>query len=100
MRKSLDAVLSFAAFVIMPLANAQEETSKLEAYGGYNYVRFNISAKVADFPPRRRSMETAEAVNSSTTRTAGLALWEISPATTCQLQADTKKRLPTSSGPE
>lgn len=34
-----------------PPAKAQNEIPKLEAYGGYDYVRFNINASVSGFPP-------------------------------------------------
>jgi opacity protein-like surface antigen len=32
-------------------ASAQTETSALELYGGYDYVRFNVNARVVGFPP-------------------------------------------------
>ena len=51
MRKLLAAVQLLAVFAIVPPANAQEETPKLDIYGGYYYVRFSISAKVEGFPP-------------------------------------------------
>jgi outer membrane protein with beta-barrel domain len=51
MRNSLVMVLLFAAISAAPSLWAQEEPSKLELYGGYDYVRFNISAKVNGQPP-------------------------------------------------
>jgi len=51
MTKILTAILLFAALVVVVPANAQEGTAKLELYGGYDYVRFNINANVAGFPP-------------------------------------------------
>lgn len=44
-------VLLLAAFGIALPAKAQNETSKLEAYGGYDYVRFNVNTRVSDVPP-------------------------------------------------
>jgi hypothetical protein len=40
-----------AAICVAPAVSAQEELSKLELSGGYNYVRFNINAKVNGQPP-------------------------------------------------
>ncbi|MGA7921431.1 MAG: hypothetical protein WCA38_17360 [Candidatus Acidiferrales bacterium] len=54
--------ISCAVFLLLGIlgaawpAKAQDETPKLEAYGGYDYIRFNINAKVSGFPP-------AESVN-------------------------------------
>jgi len=50
MRKSLAVVLLFAAFAA-PTLKAQEQPSRVELYGGYDYVRFNINANVSGQPP-------------------------------------------------
>lgn len=51
MRNSL-AVVSLLALMIGPTAlRAQDEVPKLELYSTYNYVRFNINAKVSGQPP-------------------------------------------------
>jgi hypothetical protein len=51
MRNSFAAVLFFAAISVAPALWAQEEPSKLELYGGYEYFRFNINAKFNGQPP-------------------------------------------------
>ena len=51
MRNSLAVALLFAAIAVAPAVRAQEEPSKLELYGGYSYIRFNINAKVNGQPP-------------------------------------------------
>jgi hypothetical protein len=51
MRTSLTVMLLFAAISAAPALWAQEEPSKLELYGSYDYVRFNINAKVSGQPP-------------------------------------------------
>jgi hypothetical protein len=51
MGNSLAVVLLFVAISGAPALWAQEEPSKLELYGGYDYVRFNINAKVNGQPP-------------------------------------------------
>jgi opacity protein-like surface antigen len=51
MKKSLCVVVFIAVFGIVLPAKAQDETPKLELYAGYDYVRFNVTAKVAGFPP-------------------------------------------------
>jgi outer membrane immunogenic protein len=51
MRNSLVVVSLLAAICVAPAVSAQEELSKLELSGGYNYVRFNINAKVNGQPP-------------------------------------------------
>jgi len=50
MRKSL-AVVSLLAALAAPTLKAQEQPSKVELYGGYDYVRFNINANVSGQPP-------------------------------------------------
>jgi hypothetical protein len=51
MRHSLAVMLLFAAIVAAPALRAQEEASKLELYGSYGYVRFNINSRVSGQPP-------------------------------------------------
>lgn len=51
MKKLFAAVLWVAALAVVLPAHAQEGTSKVELYGGYDYVRFNINARVEGFPP-------------------------------------------------
>ncbi len=51
MRKLIAIAVLFGLFGIALRAEAQEEASKLELYGGYYYVRFNINANVAGVPP-------------------------------------------------
>jgi hypothetical protein len=50
-RKSSAVVLILTVIGMALPAKAQDETPKLEAYGGYDYVRFNINANVSGFPP-------------------------------------------------
>jgi hypothetical protein len=50
-RNSLAVVLLFAAFSAAPALRAQEEPVKLELYGGYSYIRFNMNARVNGQPP-------------------------------------------------
>jgi opacity protein-like surface antigen len=49
MRNTLVVLFLFTA--TMPALWAQDEPSKLELYGGYDYVRFNINAKISGQPP-------------------------------------------------
>jgi hypothetical protein len=51
MRNSLAVVLLLAAISSAPSVWGQDDLSKLELSGGYNYVRFNINAKVSGQPP-------------------------------------------------
>jgi opacity protein-like surface antigen len=55
MRNSLAVVFLFVSIGITPAVWAQDEgqaaASKLELYGGYDYVRFNINANVSGQPP-------------------------------------------------
>ena len=51
MRNSFAVVLLFAAMGIAPTLRAQQEPSKIELYGGYDYVRFNINTNVSGQPP-------------------------------------------------
>lgn len=51
MRNSIGVLLLLVAAGAAQTLNAQETASKLELYGGYNYIRFNINANVAGQPP-------------------------------------------------
>ena len=51
MRNSLAVVLLLGIFGSVPPAIAQEETSKLDLYGGYDYVRYNANPRVSGLPP-------------------------------------------------
>ena len=55
MRNSFAVVLLFAAIVVAPAVRAQDESpsaaSRMELYGGYDYVRFNINSNVNGQPP-------------------------------------------------
>ncbi len=50
MRKPIPIFLLLGLFGMLG-AQAQEAASKLELYGGYYYVRFNINADLAGVPP-------------------------------------------------
>jgi len=45
MRNSFWALMLVSLFIACPFARVQEETSQLEAYGSYDYVRFNVHSK-------------------------------------------------------
>jgi len=51
MRNSLVVVFLFGAISAAPALRAQDQPSKLELYAGYDYIRFNINAKVSGQPP-------------------------------------------------
>ena len=51
MRKSWAVIVLLAVLGIALPTKAQEDASKLEAYAGYDYIRFNINANVSGFPP-------------------------------------------------
>jgi hypothetical protein len=51
MRNLFAVALLFAAFCAAPALRAQDDSSKLEVYGGYDYVRFNVNADVTGQPP-------------------------------------------------
>ena len=51
MKKPLWGVVLIAVFGITLTAKAQDETPKVELYAGYDYVHFNVTAKVTGFPP-------------------------------------------------
>jgi hypothetical protein len=51
MKNSLAVVLFFVAMSAAPALWAQDAPSKLELYGGYDYVRFNINANTSGQPP-------------------------------------------------
>lgn len=44
------ALLSFALCLSAECVHAQSETPLLDLYGGYDYVRFNVNARVPGFP--------------------------------------------------
>ena len=75
MRKSLAVGLWLGLLGTAPLAKAQEESSKVELYGGYYYARFNVNANVLGISashPRQHATEMAGVDSWSTTPTAGL----------------------------
>ena len=51
MRNLPVVALLFAVIGAAPLLPAQDQPSKVELYGGYDYVRFNIRADVIGQPP-------------------------------------------------
>jgi Outer membrane protein beta-barrel domain len=51
MRHSLAIAVLLCAATCAPALRAQQEPSKVELYGGYDYVRFNINANVSGQPP-------------------------------------------------
>jgi hypothetical protein len=51
MRKSLAVGVFLSLFGTAPLAKAQEEPSKIELYGGYDYVRYNANPRISGVPP-------------------------------------------------
>jgi len=51
MRNSLAVALLVSAMGTAPTLRAQQDPSKIELYGGYNYVRFNVNANVSGQPP-------------------------------------------------
>ncbi|MGB8774776.1 MAG: hypothetical protein WCC78_11590, partial [Terriglobales bacterium] len=50
MKQSCAFLLLLLLFGVAQIVKAQEQASKLEAYGGYYYVRFNVNANVPGFP--------------------------------------------------
>jgi len=51
MRYLLVLALVFTANGAAPLLRAQDQPSKMELYGGYDYVRFNVHTNVIGQPP-------------------------------------------------
>ena len=51
MTKSFAITLLLALLGTTGAVRAQTETSKLEAYGGFYYARFNVNTNVSGFPP-------------------------------------------------
>jgi len=51
MRKSWAVIVLLTVLGIALPAKAQEDAAKLEAYAGYDYIRFNINAHVSGLPP-------------------------------------------------
>ncbi len=50
MKKLCAFILLLSLFGTAQAVKAQEQAAKLEAYGGYYYVRFNVNANVTGFP--------------------------------------------------
>lgn len=48
---SLATLLFLAMFGPLRQTNAQDNTSKIDVYGGYDYVRFNVNSNVGGVPP-------------------------------------------------
>jgi Outer membrane protein beta-barrel domain len=46
MRNSIWVLTLLALFGSLSSANAQEQTSQFEAYGGYDYIRFNVHSNI------------------------------------------------------
>ncbi len=51
MKQSLAIVVALALFEAALPAKAQDQPSKLEVYGGYYYVRFNVNANLPGVAP-------------------------------------------------
>ena len=51
MNKAFAIVLALGLFVVARPLKAQEQASKLEAYGGYYYARFNVNANISGIAP-------------------------------------------------
>ena len=51
MSHTLRVVLLAAILGTAPLVKAQEETSKLDLYGGYDFVRYHANPKINGLPP-------------------------------------------------
>jgi opacity protein-like surface antigen len=51
MRKSCAVILLLAVFGMALPVKAQDDATKLEAYAGYDYIRFNVNANVSGIPP-------------------------------------------------
>ncbi len=51
MNKAFALVLLLGLFATAPPIKAQEQSSKLEAYGGYYYARINVNANVPGIAP-------------------------------------------------
>jgi hypothetical protein len=50
-KKSFAIFLTLALFAAARPIGAQEQPSKFEVYGGYDYARFNVNASGAGGPP-------------------------------------------------
>ena len=46
MRNSIWVLTLLVLFASLSSANAQEQTSQFEAYGGYDYIRFNVHSNI------------------------------------------------------
>ena len=51
MRNALRVVLFFAILCSAPLVRGQEDTSKLDLYGGYDFVRYHANPRINGLPP-------------------------------------------------
>ena len=51
MKRAFGLFVLLAVFLVAPLAYAQDEAPKVELYTGFEYLHFNVNAKVANFPP-------------------------------------------------
>ncbi len=51
MKTSCAVILLLALCGFALPATAQDDATKLEAYGGYDYIRFNVNANVSGVPP-------------------------------------------------
>jgi hypothetical protein len=66
-RKFVAVGFLFAALARSQPIRAQQDPATLELYGGYEYVRVNVTTNVAGQPRRRRSMGMEAMVNWFTT---------------------------------
>jgi opacity protein-like surface antigen len=53
MRTSCGVILLLAVFGLALPAKAQDEATKFEFYGGYDYIRFNVNSNVSGTPPNQ-----------------------------------------------
>jgi hypothetical protein len=53
MRTSWAVILLLAVFGVALPAKAQDEATKFEFYGGYDYIRFNVNSNVSGTPPNQ-----------------------------------------------
>ena len=74
MRKSLAVGLLLGLFGILPLAKAQEQPSRLELYGGYDFVRFNANPRISGVPPSESNSANGGSVQADYNPTNWLGL--------------------------
>jgi hypothetical protein len=77
LRKSPAVGLLLGLLGTVLLAEAQEEPSKFDLYGGYYCARINLNAKVPGIAPRRDALERVRVVSLTTTPKTDLEWWEI-----------------------